>query len=274
MISRRLGIAIKIISKKPRTKVYRPAVRNHGQSEHSCRQLPPCQSIILNNVRAQVYLQHGLNSRVSRRYQSYHIRSAGRAINPGVIENEAIKSFKVCVVNADNKIGEPRPLFDALKAREKDEKGRFTEVLRQVQPASPSTMFPICKYFSLKSLREKELAQQKQERADQATKRQTKQLELNWTIGQNDLEHRMERLKEFLGKGRSVEVTLGTQRKKGWQRRKPQSEESAQSLIDKVKESALEVKGTKESKAMTGQMSELVVLYFEGPRKAKEPASR
>ena len=269
MILRIVGLAITPKARISGFDAQRIPVRCYGKPKSILRQSP---ILSHRDGRAHFHNHHWLTSLVNRRFQSFNSSPVGGTTNSGIVEDEDIKSFKVYVVNVDNKLGEPLSLVNALAARDKDEKGKFTEVLRQVQPASPSLIFPICKYISLKTLREKDLAQQKLERTEKAAKRQHKRLELNWTIGENDLAHRMERLKEFLSKGRHIEVTLGTQRKKGWQRRKPQNQESAEKLISKVKEVALGVKGAKESKAMTGDMSELVVLYFEGPRIAKEAA--
>ena len=212
---------------------------------------------------------------IHTRNQFQYLQGSNRAATPGsaFTDDEAIKSFKVYVVNADNKLDDPILLHDALAARNKDDKGKFTEILRQVQPASPSLLFPICKYMSLKSLKEKELALEKHERMERASRKQSKRLELNWTIGDNDLAHRMERLREFLSKGRSVEVTLGTQRKRGWQKKRPDSLETAEQLVQKVKAAAFEVNGSREAKEMTGDMGNMVVLYFEGPRKAKDESS-
>ena len=183
-------------------------------------------------------------------------------------QDEEIRSFKVYVVNADGKLSEPVLLRDALADRKVDEQGRYLEILRQVQPPSSSRMFPVVKYFEVQGIREKELAQKKAERLEKSIKMQTKKLELNWTIGANDLEHRMDRLKEFLLKGRMVEITLGSRRKKGWQRKRPDNMESARHLISSIKTTALEIQGVKEKQAMTGEIGGLVQLYFEGPRQS------
>ncbi|RYP62265.1 hypothetical protein DL769_007376 [Monosporascus sp. CRB-8-3] len=89
----------------------------------------------------------------------------------------------------------------------------------------------------------------------------TKELELNWAIAPHDLEHKLRRLREFLGKGMQVEVMLA--RKRGG---RAAAKDEAEALLARVREAALEgVPGSKESRKMSGTVGGVVHLYFEGP---------
>jgi len=86
-----------------------------------------------------------------------------------------------------------------------------------------------------------------------------KTIELNWAIDGNDLGHRLNRVKEFLGRGNKVEVVLAAKRKG----RKATLEE-AQSLLQKIKEAIGEVEGARETRAMEGKILQQATIYAEG----------
>ena len=189
----------------------------------------------------------------------------------GVLENEAIKAFKVNVVQQDGKLGEPMMLSYALANRKKDSSGKYMELLRQVQQPDADVTFPICRYYNIQEERAKELARKKRAREIKGSK-QSKRIELNWTIGDNDLGHRMEKLREFLREGKKVEVLVGGSRKRGWQKKKADSLQTALDLVSKIKAAALEVDGTREGWEMRGNIGQQVELCFEAPSK-KEPST-
>ncbi|KAI0910647.1 hypothetical protein F4823DRAFT_561655 [Ustulina deusta] len=89
----------------------------------------------------------------------------------------------------------------------------------------------------------------------------TKTLEINWSIAAHDLAHRMRRLEEFLGKGLRVDVMLA--RKRGCRRA---TDDEGQTLVEKIREAALNVPGTAEYKRMAGVVCGVLRLYFEGPK--------
>ncbi|RYO73726.1 hypothetical protein DL766_005232 [Monosporascus sp. MC13-8B] len=89
----------------------------------------------------------------------------------------------------------------------------------------------------------------------------TKELELNWAIAPHDLEHKLRRLREFLGKGMQVEVMLA--RKRGG---RTAAKDESEALLARVREAALEgVPGAKEVRKMSGTVGGIAHLYFEGP---------
>ena len=183
---------------------------------------------------------------------------------PGDVRDEAIRAFRVYIVQPDDTLSEPMLLRDALDARQKDERGRLSQYLRQVREASEEFPNPICKYYDKKHERDRELIKK---RAAKTARAENKQLEINWTVSDNDLDHRMKRMKEFLEKGWKVEVLLGSTRKSGWKRKRTDDPEGQQNLVANIKASAMEVDGTRERAEMKGVLGQEVVLSFEGVKK-------
>ncbi|EEY21436.1 conserved hypothetical protein [Verticillium alfalfae VaMs.102] len=82
---------------------------------------------------------------------------------------------------------------------------------------------------------------------------------LNWAIAANDLAIRMGKLKDFLGKGWRVDVTLA--KKKG--ARKATQEEMA-AVVKAVGAAVAEVPGARERKAREGELGKSFRIYVEG----------
>ena len=178
--------------------------------------------------------------------------------------DEEIRAYRVVIVE-DGKLSQPMSLLDALNSREKDERGRPTQFLQEVAPANrdEERPYPICKMFDRRHEREIEMAKQKEKKE---IKKQEKQLEINWTINDNDLGHRLGKLREFLEKGLKVEIMFGVKRK-GWRQRRQADEEDTRTLVDKIKKTVEAVEGAREWKPMSGKLGGQAVLYFEGKAK-------
>ena len=175
--------------------------------------------------------------------------------------DEEIRAYRVVLVE-DGKLSQPVSLLDALNSREKDERGRATQFLQEVASANrdEERPYPICKMIDRKHEREIEMAKQKEKKV---IKKQEKQLEINWTINDNDLGHRLGKLREFLEKGLKVEMMFGVKRK-GWRQRRQASEEDTRTLVDKIKKTMEAVEGAREWKPMSGKLGGQAVLHFEG----------
>lgn len=96
----------------------------------------------------------------------------------------------------------------------------------------------------------------------------TKYLELNWAIDQNDLQHRLGKLRQFLMEGRRVEVFLAKKKKK--MRDATVAEGSA--TLEKVRECVTGVEGAREMRAMEGKFLERATLFYEGKRVKQQGA--
>lgn len=124
--------------------------------------------------------------------------------------------------------------------------------------------FPICKIVDRVAERKAEY-----EKAREMRRKKTlsKELELNWAIDTHDLEHRMEKLREFLERGLRVEVSM-MRKGKGKGRRHATQEEAAE-LLRRVRETVAAVPGARESKPMEGELLRVAKLVLDGPaRKA------
>ena len=109
-----------------------------------------------------------------------------------------------------------------------------------------------------KAMRDAEKAKQVAARKSMVA---TKTIELNWAIDGNDLEHRLHRMRDFLGKGNKVEVMMAPKRKG-----RKATEEEARVLVQRIRE-AIEREGARESKTMEGKLLGTATIYAEGKRK-------
>lgn len=119
----------------------------------------------------------------------------------------------------------------------------------------------VCKIIDKEAARLAEEEVRKQARARAVS---TKELELNWAIAAHDLEHKMRRMREFLGKGFTVEIILAKKR-----RGRPALREEAQAVFDAVHAAVEQVPGARQTKRMEGEVGGVVKLVFEGPSKKK-----
>ncbi|KAI1765902.1 hypothetical protein GGR53DRAFT_241352 [Hypoxylon sp. FL1150] len=92
----------------------------------------------------------------------------------------------------------------------------------------------------------------------------SKELELSWSIAGHDLAHKLRRLRDFLSKGLSVEVTLA--KKKGG---RVATRDEAAAVLAAVKEAAGEV-GAKEARKMEGWVGGAAKLFLEGVGERKK----
>ncbi|KAL9014909.1 MAG: hypothetical protein Q9173_000464 [Seirophora scorigena] len=122
---------------------------------------------------------------------------------------------------------------------------------------------PVCKIVSKLSFRKAE-AEKSRPRKDFAAT--VKEVEINWSISQNDLNHRLKRLKEFLEQGRRVEVALGKRKRKGWMNKKDVTDEEANGILKQIRLAVEEVDGAREWKEMEGQVRSTLVMHFEVKR--------
>jgi translation initiation factor IF-3 len=142
---------------------------------------------------------------------------------------------------------------------------------------SPSSKYPICIALDRKSYEESErqrlVSEKEKEREEKRRAKGTKELEINWATAPHDLEIKMRRLREFLGKGLRVEVRLVSKRSKKKGKREA-TEDEATEVLKAVRKTALEdVVGAREVRPPDGFLLKKYTLFLEGPqgkRKEKE----
>jgi translation initiation factor IF-3 len=123
---------------------------------------------------------------------------------------------------------------------------------------------PVCKIISKRdeyenAKRKKAASKEAKKQSFKGSEQGMKTLELNWAIDQNDLGHRLEKLKQFLEEGRRVEVVLAG-KKKG----RKATKEECEALLDRIETTVEETEGAKEKGPMEGKIGGVAKLTFLG----------
>lgn len=163
---------------------------------------------------------------------------------------------------------EPRAILASM-----DRKADF---LVEVAPATASKL-TVCRIIPRRQVLEYEKLRSKKPKTKEKL---MKQLELNWAIGPNDLQHKLDRMKQFLDEGRRVELTIAKRR-----RGRDATPDERRTLLAAIRAFVRDSEGVREWKAMVesgGKPEEKVegggvrgplttILSFEGNQK---PGSR
>lgn len=153
-------------------------------------------------------------------------------------------------MSPDGRLEKPSSTHEILQSM--DRKTQSLVVVALSEAGAP----PICKIMDKKAMREAEKARAKAARSSAVT---VKTVELNWAIDGNDLAHRLQRIKDFLGRGNRVEVLLAAKRKG-----RKASEEEAERLLERIRGAIGEVDGARESRDMEGRLLGTATIYAEG----------
>lgn len=173
--------------------------------------------------------------------------------------DEAINTSRIHVVQPNSKLSSPQSLLSLLRTI--DRKTHYVEQHDEFEG------LPVCKLINKAEARAAEKARRKAKAKNPS--QTVKYLELNWAIDQNDLQHRLGKLKEFLMEGRRVEVFLAKKKK----RMRDATEAEGRSTLARVRESVKSVEGARETRDMDGNFLERATLFFEGKR-AKQLGER
>lgn len=192
--------------------------------------------------------------------------------------DDAIRQVSDYVVlrREDGHLTEPRPLSSVLTEAHIRDQTVVTIVLprpgqqQQRAGASHRHQHPICVVLDRQAYEEAEAQRAREERekreGEKKARRGTKELEINWAIAPHDLEHKMKRFKEFLGKGLRVEMLLLRKGKRKGKVFRQATEDEADELLKRVREEAGQVPGAREFKAPSGIVGNRYQLFFEGPQ--------
>ena len=175
----------------------------------------------------------------------------------GPPRDEDIRSHEVRIVGPTGALKDPEALYHVLRSID-----RSKSFVIQVSPQD-GIGIPVCKVMDKEQFRKAEKAKSKPTKSVQST---TKQLELGWAIGPNDLGHRLNKMQQFLEEGRRVEIVISTKR-----RARKVTDQEAEWVLGRIRERIGKIDGAKEWKAMAGSVEETATLYVEGKaRKAVE----
>ncbi|KAK3679983.1 Protein SABRE [Recurvomyces mirabilis] len=153
--------------------------------------------------------------------------------------------------------------YDVLHSYDKK-----THRLIQLSVDEPDNRYfiPICKIVSKKQIFDadkKRKVQVKERQKESAKASSVKTLELNWAIDGNDLAHRLEKVQDFLGEGRRVEIVLAA-KKRGRKATKVECE----GVLGKIRETLGAVPGAKEIKSLDGKLGGFATLILQGSASA------
>ena len=182
--------------------------------------------------------------------------------------DEEITARIITLVDPEtNKLSEPRTRFDVLNTLDRKEY-RLVQVDSDHDAPGTGASIPICKIVSKKSQFEQDRRKkkaQKEQAKKSSVESSTKTLELNWAIDLNDLGHRLDRMAEFLGEGRKVEIILAVKK-----RGRKASMAECQEVLKRIRSTVDGVVGAREMKDMQGKIGAFSTLFFQGSAQAKE----
>ncbi|MCJ1372019.1 hypothetical protein MMC20_003240 [Loxospora ochrophaea] len=214
-------------------RVFFPGTRPRNSSLLGCRSPRSLNPSVLSQRR---HATRGL----ARRHFGPPVSEQGRP------KDEQISSYNIRLVDLDGTLQDPEPLEDVLSRM-----NRKSFFLVQVNNPDDRTEIPVCKIIDKYTVRQSEQAKAKPPKTPEARK---KQLEFSWTIDQNDLGHRLRRMRTFLEEGRRVEVELKRKKKTQQVGRK-----EMEALVSKIREGVASVEGVEEHKEMVWHKIELMV---------------
>lgn len=162
---------------------------------------------------------------------------------------------KIMVINNGNIEG-PIPTQIALRRLSEEESLRMFQAYSPGDPKKGIPMsYAMCKVVNKRDeyARQRELKERK--RVSKATESRHKELEMNWGIGENDLDNKLKRLETFLGKGWKVDLIFGKKRKK------EVDEKEIMDMLNKVKKWVKEA-GAREYREMEGEPGKKMTIHL------------
>lgn len=114
--------------------------------------------------------------------------------------------------------------------------------------------------FSKLDLANRERLKEKLSRPSAEVVASSKRLELNWSVSDHDLGHKLKQLRNFLESGRRVEVAFKPKRKQDFS-----SDVQKKGLIDRIRVFVMELEGGKEWKAaaVNRENARVITFFFE-----------
>lgn len=152
-----------------------------------------------------------------------------------------------------NKLKPPQSLISILSTL--DRKSQCVRALA-TPPNAPTIVEVIQKTELLDRLKNKEILALENARALRAKK--PKQIEINWALSSNDLQMKLKQLREFLDKGKRVDILLASRKR---QRRATFDE--AQNVVNEIRKTISEMEGCKETAPMEGKIGGQALMIVQ-----------
>lgn len=170
---------------------------------------------------------------------------------PDVNRDYAIKARYVRMRQPDGGLSQPESLRSAMSCVKQG-----TEHLVQISKVDEDGM-AICRIMTITDLLKQKKDKERLQKEHKKSIKQSvpKQIELNWAIGPNDLEHKLTQMKDFIKDGKKVEVVLASKKK---QRRA--TPEEGQEVLRKVREKLAEADGREIKEMEGGEVGKHTVL--------------
>lgn len=145
---------------------------------------------------------------------------------------------------------------------------RTTHTLMQLQagdqtaPGNVREHWPVAKLISHDELREMGAKKREQIKNQKTSAASGKEVEFSWAIGENDLGHRLKKIRQFFEEGRKVDVTLSFSK-----RNRAVTEKECEDLLAKLRRVLGAVDGAREFKEPEGKIGKLYTMYWEAKKK-------
>ncbi len=161
---------------------------------------------------------------------------------PDVTRDYAIMARCVKMLQPDGSLSPPESLRSAMSRVRQG-----TEHLVQITKVDEDGM-AICRISTIDDMLKQKKDKERMQKEHKKSMKQSlpKQIELNWAIGSNDLEHKLNQMKGFIKDGKKVEVILANKK-----RQRQATPEEGQQVLRKVKEKLAEADG-REIREMEG----------------------
>ncbi len=186
-----------------------------------------------------------------RNYASNNIAKTPVDQFPGVNRDGAIMAQYIRMPTPDGGLSPPESLRSALSRVRQG-----TEHLVQISKVDDDGI-AICRIITIADLlRQKKDKERVQKEHKKSVKHSVpKQIELNWAIDSNDLEHKLTQLKGFIEGGKKVEIVLA-----GKKKQRQATPEEGQEVLRKVKAKLKEADGREISPMQGGVVGKHTVL--------------
>lgn len=170
------------------------------------------------------------------------------------ILDEDIQAYQVHVKDPETgKLNPPERLLAVLSTID-----RNTQVVRALATSGdgPTVVEIINRATLVERLKNKEISALESARATRAKK--PKQIEVNWALSSNDLQFKLRQLREFVGKGKRVEILLASRK-----RQRKATPEEAENVVKEIQKAISEIEGCREVAPMEGRIGGQALMIVQ-----------